>query len=112
MEGYNVAIRIRIYRFDFLLFHHEFMRLTPSTPRMVNPPYWKVFAKPKNTNHNTPFAAAEMGYDLICQAVAQRILFPSNPLQKSIKFPDTYEFHQGFDQGMHFCVAWFRIPTF
>ena len=61
MEGYNVAIRIRIYRFDFLLFHHDFMRFTPSTPRMVNPPYWKVFAKPKNTNHNTPFAAAEMG---------------------------------------------------
>ena len=28
MEGYNVAIRIRIYRFDFLLFHHEFMRFT------------------------------------------------------------------------------------
>lgn len=56
-----IAIRIRIHRLDFLLFHHEFMRFTPSTPRMVNPPYWKVFAKPKNTNHNTPFAAAEMG---------------------------------------------------
>lgn len=59
--SFDVATRIWIYRFDFLLFHHDFMRFTPSTPRMVNPPYWKVFAKPKNTNHNTPFAAAEMG---------------------------------------------------
>ena len=59
--SFDVAIRIRIHRLVFLLFHHEFMRFTPSTPRMVNPPYWKVFAKPKNTNHNTPFAAAEMG---------------------------------------------------
>ncbi|MBR2184783.1 MAG: hypothetical protein IJ897_05105 [Prevotella sp.] len=38
-----------------------FSRLYPSTPRIVNPPYWQVFANPKSTPHSTPFAATLMG---------------------------------------------------
>lgn len=38
-----------------------FSRFTPSTPSIVSPPYWNVFAIPKSMNHNTPLSSTEIG---------------------------------------------------
>ena len=39
----------------------SFTRLYPSVPRMVNPPYWKIFARPKNTVQIMPLVGVDSG---------------------------------------------------
>lgn len=47
--------------YSFALLNQLFTLRHPSTPMMASPAYCVVLAMPKSTNHNTPFAAADMG---------------------------------------------------